>query len=91
MDVKIKKQWIKALRSGKYKQTRGRLKGDGGFCCLGVLCDVLGEHMNYEVAKDHGVTLDEIEILYGMNDGTLHHHHRKHSFPEIADWIEENL
>lgn len=36
----IKQKWIKALRSGEYQQTKGRLKRDDGFCCLGVLCDV---------------------------------------------------
>lgn len=36
---------VAALRSGKYKQGRGHLRGDDGFCCLGVACDVskLGE------------------------------------------------
>lgn len=38
--------WIKALRSGDYKQTRGTLKDNKGFCCLGVLCDL--------AAKDGG-------------------------------------
>jgi hypothetical protein len=33
-------KWVKALRSDEYKQTQGKLKGEGGFCCLGVLCDV---------------------------------------------------
>lgn len=42
MDKKIKKRWLKALRSGKYEQYIGalHLKGDG-YCCLGVLCDIL--------------------------------------------------
>lgn len=42
MNPEIKAKWIEALRSGKYKQGRGRLQRDGGFCCLGVLCDILG-------------------------------------------------
>lgn len=37
------KRWVKALRSGKYKQTRDVLHDSEGFCCLGVLCDVLNE------------------------------------------------
>lgn len=40
MDKKIKEKWVKALRSKKYKQTRGSLKDDSGYCCLGVLCDI---------------------------------------------------
>ena len=36
---------VAALRSGKYRQTRGRLKGKRGYCCLGVACEIskLGE------------------------------------------------
>lgn len=39
------KAWIEALRSGKYFQTRGRLRdstidGQFYFCCLGVRCDI---------------------------------------------------
>jgi hypothetical protein len=37
-----RKKWVKALRSGKYKQTSGRLVRDGKYCCLGVACDVSG-------------------------------------------------
>jgi hypothetical protein len=37
-------KWVKALRSGKYTQGRGRLKTTTGrHCCLGVLCDITGE------------------------------------------------
>lgn len=40
MKPKVKAQWVAALRSGDYTQTQGRLRRDGGFCCLGVLCDL---------------------------------------------------
>jgi hypothetical protein len=44
MNKRIKARWVKALRSGKYKQGRTQLKmktPDGDlFCCLGVLCDL---------------------------------------------------
>ena len=43
MDLKIKNRWVKALRSGKYKQTKNILNGQGNFCCLGVLCDISGQ------------------------------------------------
>ncbi len=35
----IKKRWVKALRSGEYKQARGKLFDGKKFCCLGVLYD----------------------------------------------------
>lgn len=40
MNKRIKKMWIKALRSGEYKQGKGYLRQDGEYCCLGVLCDL---------------------------------------------------
>lgn len=45
MNKRIKKLWVKALRSGEYKQTTGRLRRNRGknqasFCCLGVLCNL---------------------------------------------------
>lgn len=40
MDSSLKQKWVRALRSGKYKQATGALRNEDGFCCLGVLCDV---------------------------------------------------
>jgi hypothetical protein len=38
-----RKLWVKALRSGKYKQgTKVLRSADNAFCCLGVLCAVAG-------------------------------------------------
>lgn len=46
MKASLKKKWVAALRSGKYKQGKGalRIKGEkrDTFCCLGVLADVAG-------------------------------------------------
>jgi hypothetical protein len=45
MNAEIKQKWIETLLSGKYKQIKGKLRGnfdDGteGHCCLGVLADI---------------------------------------------------
>jgi hypothetical protein len=32
---------LEALRSGRYKQGKLKLRFEDNFCCLGVLCDVL--------------------------------------------------
>lgn len=39
-----KRKWLKALRSGKFKQGRHTLfdPDTGGHCCLGVLCSIEG-------------------------------------------------
>lgn len=46
MKKEIAEEWVKALRSGKYKQGRNFLKKDDKFCCLGVLCEIAAESMN---------------------------------------------
>lgn len=84
MDPAVKAQWLTALRSGEYKQTGGTLKGrtlddDGyatgpvGFCCLGVLCDVVAPDGFDEYLPDRFRYLygDEIEtagLPEGMSD-----------------------
>jgi hypothetical protein len=47
MKAAIAKRWVKALRSGKYKQTTCRLciedeDGNKEYCCLGVLAELRG-------------------------------------------------
>lgn len=53
MNKKIKEDWVKALRSGKYKQGKGELhnKEDNTFCCLGVLCDLYIKEKEIEWQK----------------------------------------
>lgn len=44
------KKWIAALRSGKYKQAKGELQNEKGYCCLGVACKVLiSENKQYKI------------------------------------------
>lgn len=41
MNPQVKAKWLKALRSGEYRQTRCLLRSSNdAFCCLGVLCDI---------------------------------------------------
>ena len=61
MNKEIKDKWVTALRSGKYKQTTGALRrvtadGESGFCCLGVLCDVVDpDGWDMKIADCEGV------------------------------------
>lgn len=51
MDAEIKAKWVKALRSGKYKQGRSALRSaTDEFCCLGVLCNVVAPNEWNEAA-----------------------------------------
>lgn len=43
---------IAALRSGEYKQTRGRLHDLNGFCCLGVACDIYQKNTQTDWYQD---------------------------------------
>lgn len=50
------KAWVQALRSGEYQQAKGHLSKDGGYCCLGVACDIykaVTPGFTYEVSKIH--------------------------------------
>jgi hypothetical protein len=59
MDPEVKAVWIAALRSGKYQQGRG-------FCCHGVLCDLLG--VEWQRLKHTGL---EARLFYGYGHGTM--------------------
>jgi hypothetical protein len=105
MDAQLKAKWVEALRSGEYQQGLRALRKGNSFCCLGVLCDVMGaewdkgeddlnatlngEKQDYYLAPEAlavvGMTDKEQEVLYGMNDN------EGKTFPQIADYIEENL
>lgn len=100
MNAELKAKWIAALRSGEYPQGRGALlTPDGGMCCMAVLREVAypgnreseggrNSKMPAAMARELGV-LNIAPILEDMNDGT--NRKPKHSFPEIADHIEQNL
>src|ERR1041385_9228220 len=59
MNAKVKRLWLKALRSGKFKQVKGWLRKptNGGdtysYCCLGVLCEVYHQHQGRGSWRDH--------------------------------------
>ena len=98
-------KWVDALRSGKYKQARRRLRYRGGMCCLGVACDIAAEPLKL---KWRGTEFDgEKEVLppsvqewLGINsaNGSFVFEWKCLSdindngakFDEIADLIEQN-
>lgn len=56
MKQNIMKKWVKALRSGKFKQGTGTLKQYNSkrqvkYCCLGVLCELYNEDMKKKKKK----------------------------------------
>lgn len=62
MQSKLKQRWIDALTSGEYKQANNYLCFNSGFCCLGVLCDLVD---NSKWASD---TMHRNEVKYDFGD-----------------------
>lgn len=55
MNQEIKNKWIAALKSGEYKQGKGRLRNlDNTFCCLGVLCDLHSKETGNQFTESEG-------------------------------------
>lgn len=85
MKIRVKNLWTKALRSGKYKQGKGRLRNaKNQFCCLGVLCDLYikvkkhkaqwSRHIDmskYTLNGDGGLLPDAVMEWSGVSNATL--------------------
>lgn len=94
MDKKLRSKWLKALRSGKFKQAKKTLydKETGGYCCLGVLCSINGskETLNSDnkglgmYGGSCGINEDQRCHLANMNDNGK-------NFKQIADYIEDHI
>lgn len=98
-------KWVKALRSGEFKQGIGALKDkNNNYCCLGVLCAIA-----FPEKSTNNTTLNHIfesnDPVTGMKTpfGKMPNNRnslwelndgyaeecKKHSFNEIADIIEK--
>lgn len=70
MNQQIAEKWVAELRSGKYKQTKHVLKKNGGFCCLGVLCEIaIKEGVIPKPVLKADDTATEKRWFYGPGDG----------------------
>ena len=96
MDKKLKTRWIKALRSGKYPQATNGLRTETGYCCLGVLCDLIdpskwndlrydgrGAYVPGSTRELIGLSDADENKLAAMNDN------ERKSFEQIAAYIEK--
>jgi hypothetical protein len=91
MKKEIRDRWVTALRSGEYEQGIARFERGGRFCCLGVLCDVIGEPPNspsgsgqWSLVRDLLDGIDPHDLAY-LNDN------ERLGFPEIAEWIDAHV
>ncbi len=46
------KAWVKALRSGEYKQGKSYLRRGDRYCCLGVACDLYQKSDKFKLEED---------------------------------------
>jgi len=103
MTPELKTKWCAALRSGEYKQCRGRLKRanqhSASFCCLGVLRHVIdpkdreadhGDLTNRQL-REFGLPHELAFMLMMMNDWNGEFYDDPRTFPQIADCREEKL
>lgn len=107
LPLDFKKKWLKALRSGEFKQQEeGYLKFNDKYCCLGVACVVSGvepkqQRLLSRTSKAHKNIPQMLkgfnkltEKLSNMNDGvsdTGLGFVKRKTFKYIANWIEKNL
>lgn len=85
-----RKTWVEALRSGNYKQTKGYLHDDVGYCCLGVACDISGlggweqkEDNDWYYYMDKADTLPE-EVIDWLGLNTSIGRLVFHVYPDLA-------
>lgn len=104
MKKSIKKKWVAALRSGKYKQGKRALVAGRGkastYCCLGVLCDILpkpakkgvrhwGENGGRYFLSRKALALVDLDPIQA--GGLAAMNDSGDSFGQIADYIECHL
>lgn len=61
------KLWLKALRSGLYKQTIYTLRDNNGFCCLGVACEVYNQYQKKNKKKQLRLTKIKDRFMYNSS------------------------
>ena len=76
MRVEVKREWLERLRSGEYEQIQGRLRSDDGYCCMGVLCEIIDPNKwqtrdNLDWEWGYGGTKIPESVLYeiGLTEG----------------------
>lgn len=82
MKEKVKKLWLEALRSDKYKQGTGFLKTmDNEYCCLGVLCDVYAK-----TQKKKGFQKDETGIYFFEDKNSMFNKNSMYLPKQVISW-----
>lgn len=106
LDPADKDLWLKALRSGEYKQGQTALRRGDEYCCLGVLCEVKGVRRQpmvegsdlYEYSSGEGnigstgwIPDDVMTFPRKVQLDLADMNDRGTTFVKIANYIEVNL
>lgn len=97
-------KWLKALRSGKYKQSVHYLKSPHGYCCLGVAGRVCGltdkKIEGLDWLSNSKITQEDLKLIPKELQGSSYYNElvttlsemndAGYSFKLIADFIEAN-
>lgn len=101
MNKTLKSKWLKALRSGRYKQGKRRLFGkykeQNRYCCLGVLCKIQG--VSIKTMKEHNKSTGDLPYVLTLSgwpvedeiSNLVDMNDGGKNFKTIADYIERNL
>lgn len=94
MRADVKRKWVKALTSGKFRQITGNLYDEDlrGYCCLGVLRRCMDRK---DEAERSGYLTDEQLTRFGLGRGEqkrlAHLNDKGVPFDMIAGLIDEAL
>lgn len=94
MNAAVKKQWVEALRSGKYEQGTCALRkhnfGQDQYCCLGVLCDLYTKEFPNAAGRwDHVVENGIVPFCRLDSDGIEDWQHEVLT-PAVREWAGLN-
>jgi hypothetical protein len=107
MNKELKERWVAALRSGDYPQTQNELCNSEGYCCLGVLCDIV-DNTKWKNSEDGVISYDfgdsqhnefpAIRWLVNVSLGYVTAQYlstlndeKHYDFHDIAQWITDNV
>jgi hypothetical protein len=93
MDAKLKRDWLKLLRSGRIDKGTGFFKNGNTYCALGSLYCVLGVELKDRgyvsyTAADSVLGRKLADRIWMKNDGEFG---KDRDFARLADWIEANV
>jgi len=61
-------EWVQSLESGKYRQTTTYLRTSNGYCCLGVVCNIIDPNgwqtpEHHTDTDDYGDVIGEFDVI----------------------------